>query len=129
MANRKKAYKDMTNEEKIEEKRLKIRKLFKDTPREKLQFAEGLIYQFAVTTVTLERLVEELNKGDVVENFKQGSQEIRRENPALRSYNTTIKSFAALSKSLLELLPAKMQKQFGEELMNFATQPPRGARE
>ncbi len=124
MANRKKRYEDMEIPERIEEKKKKIRKLFRDLPREQLQFAEGLIYQFAVATVTLERLVDEINKGDVIENFKQGAQELRRENPALKSYNTTIKSFAALSKSLLDLLPEKTQRQAGEELMNFATRPP-----
>lgn len=48
---------------------------------------------------------------------------MRRESPALRSYNTTIKSFTALSKSLLDLLPEKAQKQAGNELMGFITQP------
>lgn len=124
MAERKKRYEDLEIPEKIEENKKKIRKLFRDLPKEQLQFAEGLIYQFAVTTVTLERLVDEINGGDVIENFKQGAQELRRENPALKSYNTTIKSFAALSKSLLDLLPEKTQKQAGEELMNFATRPP-----
>lgn len=124
MANEKKTYKDLSTEEKIEQKRKKIKRLFKDLPSEKMQFAEGLIYQFAVATVTLERLVDEINEGDIIENFKQGTQELRRENPALKSYNTTIKSFTALSKSLLDLLPEKSQKQAGEELMDFATKPP-----
>lgn len=114
----------MTIEEKIEEKKRKTKRLFRDLPSEKMQFAEGLIYQFAVTTVTLERLVEEVNGGDVIENFVQGAQRLRRENPALKSYNTTIKSFTALSKSLLDLLPEKSQKQAGEELMSFASKPP-----
>lgn len=124
MATRKKSYQDMTIEEKIEEKKRKTKRLFRDLPSEKMQFAEGLIYQFAVTTVTLERLVEEVNGGDVIENFVQGAQRLRRENPALKSYNTTIKSFTALSKSLLDLLPEKSQKQAGEELMSFASKPP-----
>lgn len=124
MANRKKPYEELTIEEKIEEKKKKTRKLFRDLSREKMQFAEGLIYQFAVASVTLERLVDEINGGEIIENFKQGSQELRRENPALKSYNTTIKSFTALSKSLLDLLSEKSQKQAGEELMSFASRPP-----
>ncbi|MCI9462123.1 MAG: hypothetical protein HFF93_10145 [Oscillibacter sp.] len=87
-----------------------------------------MIYQFAVTTVTLERLVDEINAGDLIEDFVQGAQKLRRENPALKSYNATIKSFTALSKSLLDLLPEKTQKQAGEELMNFATKPPGAGR-
>lgn len=128
MATRKKSYQELTTEEKIEQKQKKTKRLFKDLPSERMQFAEGLIYQFAVATVTLERLVEEINGGDVIEDFVQGSQKIRRENPALKSYNTTIKSFTALSKNLLDLLPEKSQKQAGEELMSFASKPPGACR-
>lgn len=124
MAKSKIAYDDLDISSKIETKRKKIAKLFRELPAEKKQFADGLIYQFAVSTVTLERLVDEINNGELIEDFKQGSQSMRRENPALKSYNATIKSFTALSKALLDLLPEKTQKQAGEELMNFATKPP-----
>lgn len=123
MAKKKIPYESLSTADKITEKKKKISKLFRDLPPEKKQFAEGLVYQFAVTTVTLERLVDEINGGDLIEDFKQGSQELRRENPALKSYNATIKSFTSLSKALLDLLPEKTQKQAGEELMNFATKP------
>ncbi len=43
-------------------------------PPEKRQFAEGLINQFAVTSVTLERLADEINNGDLIEDFVQGAQ-------------------------------------------------------
>lgn len=128
MAKSKISYESLKTDEKIEVKRRKIAKLFRDLPDERKQFADGLIYQFAVATVTLERLVEEINSGELIENFKQGSQELRRENPALKSYNATIKSFTTLSKALLDLLPEKTQKQAGEELMNFAAKPPGAGR-
>jgi len=127
MAVRKCLNNDMTTDGKINEKKAKIRKLLKDAPKDRLQFAEGLIYQFAVTAVTLERLADEINNGDVIEVFKQGAQEFRRENPAIKSYNATMKSFIVLSKSLLDLMPDGSHKRLGDELMNFATQPP-GAR-
>lgn len=128
MARSKIPYADLDISSKIETKRKKIAKLFRELPAEKKQFADGLIYQFAVSTVTLERLVDEINNGELIEDFKQGAQSMRRENPALRSYNATIKSFATLSKALLDLLPEKTQKQAGEELMNFATKPPGAAK-
>ncbi len=124
MAKSKISYDDLDITSKIETKRKKIAKLFREFPAEKKQFADGLIYQFAVSTVTLERLVDEINNSELIEDFKQGSQSMRRENPALKSYNATIKSFATLSKALLDLLPEKTQKQAGEELMNCATKPP-----
>ena len=124
MAKPKISYESLSTAEKIAVKKRKIAKLFRALPPKKKQFADSLIEQFAVSTVTLERLVEEINSGDLIEDFVQGSQKLRRENPALKSYNATIKSFTALSKSLLDLLPEKTQKQAGEELMNFATKPP-----
>lgn len=124
MAKPKISYESLSTAEKIAVKKRKIAKLFRELPPEKKQFADSLIEQFAVSTVTLERLVEEINNSDLIEDFVQGSQKLRRENPALKSYNATVKSFTALSKSLLDLLPEKTQKQAGEELMNFATKPP-----
>ena len=124
MTKTKKDYETLPTGEKIEEKKRKIKKLFKDLPPEKKQFAEGLIQQFATTAVTLERLAEEINNGEVIEDFIQGAQRLRRENPALKSYNATIKSFATLSKSLLDLLPNTTQSKAGEELMGFITNAP-----
>ena len=123
MANKKIPYESLSTPEKIEVKKKKIKRLFKELPAEKMQFAEGLIYQFAVVSVTLERLADEINNGDLIEDFVQGEQKLRRESPALKSYNSTVKSFATLSKSLLDLLPEKEQKQAGNELMSFITKP------
>ena len=85
MAKSKIPYESLSISDKIEVKRKKIQRLFRDLPAERKQFADGLIYQFAVTTVTLERLVEEINAGDLIEDFKQGAQQLRRETPALKS--------------------------------------------
>ena len=123
MANKKIPYESLSTPEKIEVKKKKIKRLFKELPAEKMQFAEGLIYQFAVVSVTLERLADEINNGDLIEDFVQGAQKLRCESPALKSYNSTVKSFATLSKSLLDLLPEKEQKQAGNELMSFITKP------
>ena len=122
MAKSKISYEELSTEEKIEQKKKKVKRLFRELPPEKTQFADGLIAQFAVTSVTLERLADEINRGKLIEDFVQGSQKMRRESPALRSYNTTIKSFTALSKALVDLLPEKEQKQAGGELMDFSKQ-------
>lgn len=119
-----KKYQSLDTGEKIDAKVKSVKGLFKSTDKDKMRFLDGLIYQFAVTTVTLERLVDELNQGDILEDFSQGSQKFKRENPALKSYNTTIKSFTALSKALLDLLPEQASKTAGEALLNFATKPP-----
>ena len=66
MAKPKISYEDLPIADKIATKKRKIAKLFRELPAEKKQFADGLIYQFAVTTVTLERLVDEINAGDLI---------------------------------------------------------------
>lgn len=71
--------------------------------------------------------MDEINKGDLIEDFKQGSQELRRENPALKSYNVTIKSFTSLSKALLDLLPDDTKTKDGDALLDFIKGGP-GAR-
>ena len=115
MAEEKKTYEDMSNPEKIDAKKRKIKKLFRDLPTEKKQFA--------VTSVTLERLADAINNGDLIEDFVQGAQKMRRESPALRAYNTTIKSFSTLTNQLISLLPEKEKKTAGDELMQFITKP------
>ena len=69
MATNKKSYDELSVSEKIEAKKKKIKRLFREMPPEKRQFAEGLINQFAVTSVTLERLADEINNGDLIEDF------------------------------------------------------------
>ena len=114
MAANKKSYDELSISEKIEAKKKKIKRLFREMPTEKRQFAEGLINQFAVTSVTLERLADEINNGDLIEDFVQGAQKLRRESPALRAYNTTIKSFSALTNQLVALLPEKEKTSAGD---------------
>lgn len=123
MAKNKKSYEELSNNEKIEEKKRKIKRLFRELTADRKQFADALIAQFAVTSVTLERLADEISNGDLIEDFVQGTQSLRRESPALKAYNATIKSFTTLSKSLLDLLPEQEKKSAGDELMSFITKP------
>ena len=116
----------MTTEEKIARVVRSIKVLFREIPDKKRKFVDSLIYQYAVTTVTLERLVAELNNDAILEDFKQGSQQFRRESPALRGYNTTIKSFTSLVNQLIAQLPEDEKKNAGDELMNFVMKPPKG---
>lgn len=116
-------YEDLPVEEKIKKNERRIKVLFKEIPVEKRPFVDALIYQFAVTTVALERLVNELNNSEILEDFTNGKQQFRRESPALRGYNTTIKSFTALVNQLIAQLPEPEKKNAGDELMNFAMKP------
>lgn len=112
---------DLPLEKRIDKAERKIKSFFKNISDEKKKFITEPIHQLAVTQIILERLSEEIQKGDVIELFEQGKQKIRRENPALKSYNTTIKSYTALFKQLLDLLPNVEAEKAGQALMMFAT--------
>lgn len=110
---------DLTMEERIKKAEKKLKPFFAALDEEKKKFLSEPIHQLAVSQVILERLSEEIAKGDVIELFEQGKQKLRRENPALKSYNTTIKSYSALLKQLLDQLPQSEAKAAGEEILSF----------
>ncbi len=120
MAEKKKSCEDLTVEERVKKAEQKIRSFFKNIDVEKKKFISDPIHQLAVTQILLERLSKELENGDVIEIFEQGKQRLRRENPALKAYNTTIKSYTALFKQLLDLLPNTEAEKAGQALMMFA---------
>ena len=98
----------------------KVRTCFANLPEDKQKFIEEPLHQLAVTQVTLERLAEEINTGEVIEIFVNGSQKMRRENPALKSYNATVKSYTALFKQLADLLPpSDNTPKAGDALLSF----------
>lgn len=110
---------DLSIEERIKRAEKKLKSFFSTLEEEKKKFLAEPIHQLAVSQVILERLSEEIAKGDVIELFENGKQKIRRENPALKSYNTTIKSYSTLLKQLLEALPNNEAKEAGDAIMAF----------
>jgi len=112
--------KELPIDKRINKAERKIKSFFKNIGDDKKRFIAEPIHQLAVTQIILERLSEEIQNGDVIELFEQGKQKIRRENPALKSYNTTIKSYTTLFKQLLDLLPNVEAEKAGQALMMFA---------
>ncbi|WP_312574188.1 hypothetical protein [Staphylococcus saprophyticus] len=51
--------------------------------------------------------------------FKQGEQEYLKENPAMKSYNTTVTKYNATLKQLLSLIPEQTEES--DEFMDFVT--------
>ena len=119
MPKKKQSKKKEPVEKQISAAERKIKFFFKNLPAEKKRFIAPAIHQLATTQILLERLNSEIENGEVIELFKQGSQELRRENPAIKSYNTTLKSYTALFKQLLDLLPNDAAQKAGEELIEF----------
>lgn len=110
---------------KSEEKELKqtkineLEQLFKDTSMEKQTLVTSLIEQYAFMYVQLKKMNEIIEKEGPVEKFKQGKQQFMREQPALKSYNTTMKTYNATTKQLSEFLPPGKQVQKDDEFQAY----------
>lgn len=98
----------------------RYKKLFKPIGEDKISAYDDLLKNIAFMTFTLNTLQNEIKEKGVVEKFEQGSQNFLRENPALKSYNTTIKNYISAVKQLNDLLPEKEDKKVGEDLIKFA---------
>ena len=98
----------------------KLRRLFKNLPKDKKKAAEGLIQEAAFMKVTLEETRYIIDCEGIIENFEQGAQKFKREHPATKVYNTMINRYAAVCKQLFEMLPDPgADKQAEDELMAF----------
>jgi len=112
-----------TEEEKqkaIKKEIRKLRRLFKNLPKDKKKAAEGLIQEAAFMKVTLEETRYIIDCEGIIENFEQGAQKFKREHPATKVYNTMINRYAAVCKQLFDMVPdPDAGKQAQDELMAF----------
>ena len=98
----------------------KYKKMFKGADKIKLEAHDDLLKNIAFMTVTLYKLQNEINEKGVIEKFEQGKQNFMRENPALKSYNSTIKNYTSVIKQIVDLLPAQEnQSKAGNALAAF----------
>ena len=112
---------DKEQKEKLRKKELaKLDKIFKNLPADKQKLAEGLKSQAAFMVATLQELQEIMNEDGPVEMFEQGKQRMLREHPAAKTYNTMVRNYAAVCKTLFDLLPDEAKNKVVEdELMEF----------
>ena len=97
-------------EKKIKAELNKLKKLFKDLEKDKVEMANRLMQQASFVYVTLLELQEIINEEGSVDLFEQGSQKMIREHPAVKSYNSMIKNYNATIKQLNDLLPKSEPK-------------------
>ena len=97
----------------------KLSKIVKNVPEVKRAVAESLVKELCFMAVTLEELRANVNEHGSVEWFKNGSQEMWRESPALKSYGTLIQRYGTLHKQLCDLLPKDENKEAPDDFLNF----------
>lgn len=96
-----------------------LRQVFENMNDNRSKLALSLLDKAEFMNKTLIELEEKVKEDGVVTLMSQGSYVIERENPALRSYNTTIKNYTSVIKQIVDLLPESTNKQVGEDLLKF----------
>ena len=97
----------------------RLRRLFKELPKDKKQAAEGLMTEAAFMRVTLEETRAIIDREGVIELFVQGAQSLLREHPATKVYASMVNRYVAVYKQLLSFLPDEAQASGADALMEF----------
>lgn len=95
-----------------------LEKTFKSMNNDRGRLGLNLIDEAVFLSATLEKLKDVLMNEDIVVEMQQGTYSINRSNPALASYNTSIKNYQSLIKQINELLP-KSEVSIEDEFDDF----------
>lgn len=85
----------------------------------KSKLALSLLDKAEFLETTLNELKKEVEQSGVITKMCQGEYEIDRENPALKSYNTTIKNYTTVVKQLNDMLPIKNENSNNDGFDEF----------
>lgn len=97
-----------------------VKKAIKNLSKPKQNIANTLLKEAKFCVAALEELKKEVEQYGVITSMDQGDYSIDRENPALKSYNTTIKNYMNLMKQMAELfdnLPVENKPDDLEEFL------------
>ena len=113
-------YTEEEKQKQIKKEIIKLRRLFKNLPKDKQRAAEGLLQEAAFMKATLEETRYIIDQEGILEHFEQGAQKFLREHPATKVYNTMINRYATVCKQLFDMIPnPEAGKQAEDELMAF----------
>ena len=113
--------KELTREERIKKEFNRLKKVFKDIPKDRKDTCISLIKNAAFMTVTLEDLQKEITENGVVSEYQNGENQWgTKKSPESDVYNTMIKNHLSVIKQLCDQLPDVESVQPAEdELIAF----------
>ncbi|AFA49835.1 hypothetical protein Awo_c31070 [Acetobacterium woodii DSM 1030] len=111
----------LEKEKKIRAEKNRILKIYKNMQMDKdiIKVLEGLISDAAFMRVSIEELKQKLIKEGLMEKFKNGSQVFDRERPEAKAFRDYGKQYDNIMKQLIDLMPAKEQKEEQDQLLQF----------
>jgi hypothetical protein len=97
---------NLTKDQRISKEISRLKKLFKDIPKNTMNSVLALIRNAAFMTITLEDLQEEINKNGAVSEYQNGENQWgTKKSPEVEIYNTMIKNLSTVIKQLTDLIP------------------------
>lgn len=101
--------KELTKEARVKKEVTRLKKVFKELPKDALTVVEGLIVEAADLRVRLEDIREDLDENGYDEMFSQSPEQepYERERPQARRYIAMNKSYQSIMKQLGDYIPKK----------------------
>lgn len=112
-------YEQLEREKLTNQEKNRIKKVYKDIPREKLKVVEGLISEASFMKITLEEVRTDLLKNGMTEIFEQGPNVYNRKRPEVEIYTSLIQRYSQVMKQLIDYMPVQEQKEESDELKEF----------
>ncbi|WP_237981762.1 hypothetical protein [Bacillus thuringiensis] len=101
--------KELTKEERVKKEINRLKRIYKEMPKDTLMVVEGLIVEAADLRVRLEDIRKDLDENGYDEMFSQSENQdpYERERPAARRYIAMNKSYQTIMKQLGDYIPKK----------------------
>lgn len=117
--------KELKEDDKFSIELKKLKKIFKNIPKDKKNLVNKLIESAAFMSIELKKLELYISENGVTEEYQNGREQWGTKVSTEASvYNTMIKNYTSIIKQLCELLPDGLpSSKEGNALMNFATKP------
>lgn len=107
-------------EKRIKKEMNKIKKYYKNLPKEKLNKIQDLIYRASFLLVMAQDMEQELlNCNSYTTTTENASQKFLKTHPLCKDYRDTIKSYQAVIKQLDDLTKDDIVKDTKDELTEF----------
>lgn len=109
--------KELTKDERVKKEIQRLKRIYKDLPKDTLMVVEGLIVEAADLRIRLEDIREDLDINGYDEMFSQSEHQepYERERPQARRYIAMNKNFQSIMKQLGDYIPKPEPKKTGEQ--------------
>lgn len=108
--------KEITKDDRVKKEIRRLKRIYKDLPKDTLMVVDGLIVEAADLRIRLEDIREDLDLNGYDEMFSQSEQQepYERERPQARRYIAMNKNYQSIMKQLGDYIPKPEPKKKGD---------------